>query len=208
MHAKSWKTIFIGPKKPPLILKAAKPQLQKMILKFLKHTQNPIALYIIHLRTLWAGFRGLSQSLHPTPSHVRYCYPSRLGFKIPACIWENVKCPPLRWPLSLPPALPWGLGGGGVGCRVEMCVINLPTPKIGQLLQMGGGGGEEFPLPHPYCNVVVNACRLSGLYYCFIFLNSFTQFLSWLSSNWTFSPAIGPPQNPNVRKIDKIIFLF
>ena len=205
MHAKSWKTIFIGPKKPPLTLKAAKPQLQKMILKFLKHTQNPIALYIIHLRTLWAGFRGLSQSLHPTPSHVRYCYPSRLGFKIPACIWENVKCPPLRWPLSLPPALPWGLGGGGVGCRIEMCVINLPTPKIGQLLQMGGGGGIPTSSPLLQC---CGEC-LSPVWSLLLFHLSkfFTQFLSWLSSNWTFSPAIGPPQNPNVRKIDKIIFL-
>ena len=153
------------------------------------------------------------------------------------------------------------------------------------------GGGEEFPLPHPCCNAVVTACRLSGpcqlsppvalsawpcyclrsimergggssrdvchkpanpqnrttsanggggrrgallslkhnawvsccplpnvrkiektsffknLLLLFHLFKFFTQFLSWLSSNWTFSPAIGPPQNPNVRKIDKIIFL-
>ena len=73
-----------------------------------------------------------------------------------------------------------------------MCVINLPTPKIGQLLQMGGGG-EEFPLPHPYCNVVVNACRLSGLYYYFIFLNFLHNFYpDFLQTERSHLPLVLP----------------
>jgi hypothetical protein len=85
--------------------------------------------------------------------------------------------PPSKMAPLTPPRPPLRAGGGGgVGCRVEMCVINLPTPKIGQLLQMGGGGGIPTSSPLLQC---CGEC-LSPVWSLLLFHLSkfFTQFLS------------------------------
>jgi len=133
------------------------------------------------------GFPGLFWSLHPTLSHVRYWIPPSLNSKIPAtesiCQMPSSKLTP---PHS-PPHPPLGTGVGSVGGGLETDSHdprNLSASCPLKWRQENGGGGgrsppltfpcknhssttnktflNKFPWPHPCCNAVVTACRLSG----------------------------------------------